>query len=97
MAQVEKLDDGHYRLKGNLDFATVMVVYAQYRNLSVREKNIQIDLSGLNSVNSAALALLVELKSQASKQQQIMRFTRIPSQILDLARLSNVETLLLES
>jgi len=94
MAKLEKIAAGNYRLNGDLDFSTVMGVLTQYINLSAQEKNIEVDLSGLQKCNSAALALFVEMKARARGRQQIIVFSNVPQQIQNLAAMSNVEGLL---
>lgn len=94
MAQIEKVKEGIYRISGNIDFSTVMTLLTQFRNLSLREKNIVIDLQAVEKANSAGLGLLVELLGYAQKQGQIIRFSNIPESLMDLAVMSNVDQLL---
>jgi phospholipid transport system transporter-binding protein len=53
-----------------------------------------IDLSGVTDSDSSGLALLVEWLSVAKSAQRTLRYENIPSQLIQLARLSDVEELL---
>jgi ABC-type transporter Mla MlaB component len=52
-------------------------------------------LRDVSACNSAALALLLEAMSYAAKRKIVFSLHDIPSELLDLARLSNVDELLL--
>ncbi len=58
------------------------------------DNDVTIDLSMLERSNSAGLALLVEMLSDAHRQKQKITFTGLPGTLLDLAEMSNVEHLL---
>ena len=94
MAQVEKLSQGQYRITGRLDSHTVVAALTQFHSLTL-EKNVVVDLSRLEYANSAGLALLLELLSDANKQGRNLSFSGIPSSLMDLAEMSNIETLLM--
>jgi phospholipid transport system transporter-binding protein len=53
-----------------------------------------IDLAGVTASDSAGLALLIEWLSVAKSAGRSLRFENIPSQLQQLARLSEVEELL---
>jgi phospholipid transport system transporter-binding protein len=53
-----------------------------------------IDLAGVTASDSAGLALLIEWLSVAKGAGRALRFENIPSQLQQLARLSEVEELL---
>ncbi len=54
-----------------------------------------IDLAGVTASDSAGLALLIEWLRVAKAASRSLRFENIPSQLQQLARLSEVEELLL--
>jgi phospholipid transport system transporter-binding protein len=54
-----------------------------------------IDLAGVSAGDSAGLALLIEWLSVARSVKRPLRYENIPSQLQQLARLSEVEELLL--
>lgn len=53
-----------------------------------------IDLTGVNSVDSAGLALLIEWVRLGRRQNRNITFLNIPTRMLPLARLFGVEHLL---
>ena len=53
-----------------------------------------IDLAGVSSTDSAGLALLIEWLSLAKCSGQTLRYENIPSQLQQLAKLSEVDELL---
>lgn len=94
MAQVEQIDAGHLRVTGVLDFSTVTAILSQILQLGGNSEDLKLDFSSLERSNSAGLALLLELLAYARKQNRKISFSGIPTQLLDLARMSNVEHLL---
>jgi phospholipid transport system transporter-binding protein len=62
----------------------------------IREGNLAVmDLGGVSAGDSAGLALLIEWLSVARGIGRPLRYQNIPSQLQQLARLSEVEELLL--
>ena len=93
MAQIEQLGGDRYRLTGELDFSTVTAVLTQYHALTLG-KSVSVDLSALERSNSAGLALLMEMVSEAHRKNRKITFTGLPDTLLDLAEMSNVKHLL---
>jgi phospholipid transport system transporter-binding protein len=63
---------------------------------AIREGHLAvIDLAGVTAGDSAGLALMIEWLSVARAIQRPLRYENIPSQLQQLARLSEVEELLL--
>ncbi|NNJ92463.1 MAG: STAS domain-containing protein [Gammaproteobacteria bacterium] len=93
MAQIEQLDKNRYRLTGQLNFSTVTAVLTQVHALTL-ENEVSFDLSMLENSNSAGLALLIELITDARRQNRKITFTGLPDTLLDLAEMSNVKHLL---
>ena len=58
---------------------------------------IAVDLSAVTESDSSGLALLLEWLRVTRKAGQHIQFDRIPEQITALARISEVDSLLLES
>ena len=56
-----------------------------------------IDLSGVKDSDSSGLALLIEWLSIARAERKSLRYENIPTQLHQLARLSDVEELLTAS
>lgn len=94
MTQVERLDTDVVKISGVLDFSTVTACLKQINALCATDQDVLLDFTALEHVNSAGLALLLELLAEARKQNRNIRFSGIPKQLNDLARMSNVEYLL---
>ena len=92
-ASFDTSDGDRARVIGSLHFTTVSALLtdgaaAIDAGLSV------IDLAGVTASDSAGLALLIEWLSVAKAASRPLRFENIPSQLRQLARLSEVEELL---
>lgn len=96
MAQVEQVKAGVYKITGILDFSTVTALLTQIHSVSGVNEDMTVDFSALERSNSAGLALLLELLADARLQKRKISFSGIPDQLLDLARMSNVDHLLVQ-
>ena len=90
----EDLGGGRFKLAGHLGFDTAHYAWNQSRNLFADHKKIQLNLSGVGSIDSAGLALLVEWTGWARREKRKLSFTHMPSQALALAKISEVDKLL---
>ncbi len=88
--------DGRYRVSGVLDAATApqLLRESEERFPSGADIDLRIDLSGVQESDSAGLALLLEWLRIARKRKQNVRFANVPNQIAALARISEVEELI---
>lgn len=80
-------------IKGDLTFASIhkkTVDAIDFKQLSHRQV-VTIDLSKVNSSDSAGLALLVEWIKLSKRDFIQLKFNHIPRQLLTLARLSGFE------
>src|ERR1700688_1842565 len=93
-ATLEVLQGNLARVVGSLHFITVIVVLAAGVAAITQGRATVIDLAGVTASDSAGLALLIEWLSVAKAANQALRFENIPSQLKQLARLSEVEELL---
>ena len=59
--------------------------------------DIRVDFAGVTESDSSGLALLLEWLRLARKGNQRIRFEHVPQQIIALARISEVDDLLLEN
>lgn len=96
-AQLEQQTPGHYRLSGELSFATVTALLAQSRSLFAAESALEVDLSSVTHADSAGLSLLIEWLRQAKLHGQQLRYLALPAQLVALASISEVEGLLSQS
>ena len=95
-AKLEALGEERYRLSGVLDAITApqLLHESSERFATAEGTDIQIDLGGVSESDSAGLALLLEWLRLARQRKQTMHFANLPAQIAALARISEVEELL---
>lgn len=96
-AKLEQQGEGHYRVSGELSFATVTELLLQSRSLFAGESSIEVDLSGVIHADSAGLSLLIEWLRQAKLQGKQLRYLALPVQLNALASISEVDGLLSHS
>ncbi len=84
------------RLRGALTFATAGEVWASgERELAAcAEGPIEIDCSGIEAADSAALAVLVEWLAWAHRHGRSLHLQGLPRTLIDIARISELEALL---
>jgi phospholipid transport system transporter-binding protein len=83
------------QLSGVLDFASVPEVWAALARRIRQSRRLVVSLAGVEKANSAALALLLEGLELARDSGCELEYREIPGELLELARVSNVEALLL--
>lgn len=83
--------NGSHSLSGSLSFDTVAVLYEKAGNSPV---DGTVDLSGVTSVDSAGLALLLEWQASAQDRNSKLKFVNAPSDLRRLAALSEAVGLL---
>jgi phospholipid transport system transporter-binding protein len=93
-ASFEVLDGGRSRVTGSLHFTTVSTLLPEGVDAIDGGRAGVIDLAGVASSDSSGLALLIEWLSVAKAAGRSLRYENIPSQLQQLARLSEVEELL---
>jgi len=84
-------------VSGSLHFTTVTALLPLGADAIDRGRAAVIDLAGVTASDSSGLALLIEWLSLARGASRILRYENIPSQLQQLARLSEVEELLVPS
>jgi phospholipid transport system transporter-binding protein len=82
------------RVIGSLHFTTVSGLLSAGAEAIAGNEACVIDLAGVTASDSAGLALLIEWLSVAKGENRTLRYENIPSQLQQLARLSEVEELL---
>jgi phospholipid transport system transporter-binding protein len=94
-AQLEKGSlEGQFRLQGALTFDTVTGLLDRGNQLFAACPALEIDLMGVDRVDSAGLALLTEWTRSSQSLQQDIRFINMPSQMRDLLRVSGLDNVL---
>ena len=85
---------GRWLLQGDLDFSSVpAVLKTSVQGFTGRGK-IQVDLKGVTRADSAGLALLVEWLRESEHAGRVISFTNVPQQLLAIARLCGLDTIL---
>ncbi|HXA35356.1 MAG TPA: STAS domain-containing protein [Steroidobacteraceae bacterium] len=93
-ASFEALDGGRARVAGSLHFTTVRALLADGEVAINDGRAESIDLAGVTGSDSAGLALMIEWLSVAKAAGRALHYENLPSQLQQLARLSEVEELL---
>jgi phospholipid transport system transporter-binding protein len=93
-AAFEVLDGDRSRVTGSLHFTTVSTLLPEGVGAINAGRAAVIDLAGVGASDSSGLALLIEWLSVAKAAGRTLRYENIPSQLQQLARLSEVEELL---
>ena len=84
-------------MNGSLHFTTVSALLTLGTDAIDSGRAAVIDLAGVTGSDSSGLALLIEWLSVAKGAGRALRYDNIPSQLHQLARLSEVEELLVPS
>jgi phospholipid transport system transporter-binding protein len=93
-AAFEVLEGDHSRVTGPLHFTTVSALLDVGTAAIGAGRAAVIDLAGVTASDSSGLALLIEWLSVAKGAGRALQYENIPSQLHQLARLSEVEELL---
>jgi phospholipid transport system transporter-binding protein len=88
-------DGERSRVTGVLDFNTVGDLLAPGEAAILAGRAAFIDLAAVTEADSAGLALILEWLSVARASKHALRYENVPAQLQQLARLSEVEELLL--
>jgi phospholipid transport system transporter-binding protein len=94
-AAFEVLDGERSRVVGLLEFATVTHLLPLGSAAIGSGRAAVIDLSGVTGSDSSGLSLLIEWLSVARAAERSLRYENMPAQLQQLARLSDVEELLI--
>ena len=87
-AALTPVDEHNATLSGVVNFDTVPALYDQLIAWLPKAADVTISLQGVESCNSAALAMIVELKADALKLGTSVSFEHVPKELEDLAHLS---------
>ena len=87
-----------HQITSHLTISTVATLAKQLNKLILKTpKRLIFDLSGVDKVDSAGLALLIELLHLAKINQKELQFTNLPQQLFALAKFTGVDQLLFEN
>jgi phospholipid transport system transporter-binding protein len=93
-ASFEVLNGDRSRVVGSLHFSTVSDLLPAGVDAINSGRAAVIDLAGVTASDSSGLALLIEWLSVAKGASLPLRYDNVPTQLHQLARLSEVEELL---
>lgn len=92
MSQLSLIDEHTWRLAGELSFATVSNLLSELCQRAAQTPPQVVDFSEVTRADSAGLALLIEMRKQPATAAAIFR--HLPQQLLILAAVCGVQTLL---
>jgi len=90
MSAISIKDAQTWSLSGELSFATVTALLAEFENSASLPQ--VIDLKEVTRTDSAGLALLIEFRKRSQNADLI--FQNVPDQLLNLAAVSGVQKIL---
>lgn len=85
---------GEVAVSGALEFATVTALLAPLESLLPDSGVLRVDLAGVMHADSAGLALLVHWQRLARQRGLELEFLDVPAQLMDMACLSGLDTIL---
>lgn len=94
MATLEERGDGRFALQGELNLATVDTLLEESGRLFQHQPPAWIDLAGVSHCDSAGVALLVEWLRRARADGRKLRFANPTPQILEIVKVTDLNTLL---
>ena len=90
-------DAGRYRLSGVAGFGNGRALLEQGSAAFQGQAAVEVDLSGVTSTDSAGLAVLLTWVERARANGQRLRFEGLPGQLVAIARVCGVESMLAAS
>jgi len=88
------LGNGRFELNGQLDVSNVGMALFGGQNEFAQHDTISINLAGANCASTAGMALLLEWSTWCKHNEKQLLYTAVPSRLVDLARLNDVQQLL---
>lgn len=94
MNNLEIIDEGggHLTVQGDLTFSTIGKDAIKSLAFLSLTKPVTIDLGHVSNTDSAGLALMIEWIKHARAHRTPLSFKKIPKQLLNLAKLSGLDT-----
>lgn len=82
------------RLSGPLDFSTVPDLAREIPGLFARSRRLAVDLSGVTRVDSAAMALLLEMQRLAAAAGSTLSLQHVPAALRNIIHISELDPIL---
>jgi phospholipid transport system transporter-binding protein len=92
--RIERIDAGRARLAGRLGFREAAAAAGRWREFTATGGEVELDVAGLQQVDSATLAVLLDWAAQLRRTGARLRLAGAPAGLTALAHLSDTETLL---
>ena len=92
-AQVVQCADGMFFIRGSLKFDTVKALCRSIDFSQYSGRQVRVNLSEVDGIDSAGVALCVDWVSQAAKEGAQIVFQKAPDQMLRLASMNQLENL----
>ena len=92
--RIESQETGRYLLVGELSFNTVAGISDDFDKIVRDNDNIVLDLQGVTRTDSAGLALLIDWMRAAHHHDKRLVFRNMPSQMLAVAKVSDLDDIL---
>lgn len=94
-ATLKSVGEGQFRVDGDLDYETVTRLLNIDDTMFTHPKGeIIVDLGGIRRTTSVGLALMLEWLRLAKSRNKTIRFTNIPAQMLSMAKVSQLDSIL---
>jgi phospholipid transport system transporter-binding protein len=91
---IKRVSEGRFQASGVLGYATAGRALPVGLALIPKDSTCTIDLAAVTEADSAGLAVLVEWLATAKSRGTVIHYEAIPAQILAVARISDLESLL---
>ena len=91
---LKKVSAQHYQIITDISFKTATTLLLEVNKIIKEQTLLTLDLATAGRCSSVAVALLLQIKTEACKKKIKVNFLNIPIEVLDLAKLSNVDRLL---
>lgn len=95
--QIDQRADGMVSIRGSLKFDTVKALCHRIDFSQHSGRQVRVDLSEVDGIDSAGVALCVDWVSQAAKEGAQIVFHKAPDQMLRLASMNQLENLFADS
>jgi phospholipid transport system transporter-binding protein len=93
--ELQAADGGEVcRLTGPLDFSTVPDLAREIPGLFARSRQLTVDLAGVTRVDSAAMALLLEMHRLAATTDSTLSLQHVPVALRNIIHISELDPIL---
>ena len=93
-SKLKEVGHDQYQVIGDIDFNTASALLEDGRKRLKKDSNLVISLIQIKKSSSVAVALILQLLEDAKKLNVTLSFTDIPDDIIELAKISNVDNLI---